>query len=142
VLRRHSISLVCSVFAVLAMATSAIAACACTHHQTQKTEQKNLSCHDTSHTSETPEVSNDAAGGPRFGESCNCYVDHFQPAITAKSELKKFKSGNSIADENTASIEIVPQVVSVATVTLVHSSFNFYTKILPRFGPARAPPRL
>src|SRR5262245_20228674 len=105
-MRRRSSSLICSVVAIFAMAISAIAACACTHHQARETEKKVISCHGASHETESPEVSNDEPSGPYVDESCNCYLNRVQPAITAKSEQKKFKTQQSDVAENGASIEV------------------------------------
>jgi hypothetical protein len=141
VLRYRLVGLLCSVFAVLAMATSAIAACACTHHQTKKIEAKGLSCHGVSHDSAVPRATNDAPSGPQFGETCSCYLNRVQPAITAKSEQKKLKSHQSDISGSFASIEFQQQLIPVVEASPVRSSFNLYTKLLLRSGPSRAPPR-
>jgi hypothetical protein len=126
----------------MAMATSAIAACACAHHQPQKAEKNVLSCHSSSHESESLEISNDDPNRLRLGEQCSCYLDRTQTAIVAKSEQKKFKTQPSDVAANVSSIEISQQVAAVLTVTADHTDLKFHPKILPGSGPPRAPPRL
>jgi hypothetical protein len=124
------------------MATSAIAACACAHHQPQKAEKKVLSCHSSSHESESPEVSNDDPNRLRLGERCSCYLDQTQTAIVAKSEQKKYKAQHSEVAENISSVAFDIQLLSTTEVPSVSSSLVLYAKLLPRSGPSRAPPRL
>lgn len=132
----------CAVVAILAMAISAVAACACAHHQTKTAEKKVLSCHSASHESETPEVSNDDPGRLRLGEQCSCYLNRTQTAIVAKSEQKKFKAQQTDVAETIDSAEIDRQLIPQNEADVVHSDFVLYTKTLPRSGPSRAPPRL
>ena len=124
------------------MAISAVAACACTHHQAKTPEKKVISCHGASHEVETPEVSSDDPGGPRVDENCYCYLNRAQPAITAKSEQKKFKAQQTDVSENPAPVDFESQLIPITEVASVHSNFVLYTKLLPRSGPSRAPPRL
>ena len=127
--------------AVLAMCASAVAACACSHHQPQIKVEEKSSCHSTSH-AEPAVSSEDVPDSDSLHSGCNCYVNDRVPAITAKPESKKF----SAVKINAAGSKVVStarvRLYSYARVATFDSPRLNYSGSSLTSGPSRAPPRL
>ena len=124
------------------MAVAAVAACTCAHHQSPKAEKKVLSCHGANHEKEDPEFLKDDPNRQRVSEQCNCFLNRVEPAITAKSEQKKFKTQQTDVAAAETTVDLDRSFVALMDIAPVDPIFSFYTRTLPRSGPSRAPPRL
>ena len=140
-IKLRSWNVVACLVAVLAMFASAASACACNHHQTRVKAEEKPSCHASSHAEPAVE-SEDAVASNRFRSGCSCIVNTRVPAITAKSESKKFS-----ADKVTASEEVpVRNIPALFCARDRSAEFDppdlNYSNLLTPSGPPRAPPRL
>ena len=126
----------------MAMAISAVAACACAHHESKRSETEVLSCHAASHEPENTKISDYDPHVPRLGEQCTCSLNRVHAAFFAKSEQKKLKAQATDIAGNAAPVQADEQFVSTAEAATFPVNFEPYTRNFPRSGPSRAPPRL
>lgn len=129
------------VFAVMAMCVSAVAACACSHHQ-PKVAADPPSCHSSSH-AEVPETeTGELELSDNFNAGCNCFAVSPGPAVFSKSETKKAVPEKA-AEAESAKIELrrTERLISAST-PKVEKPFFFDPGLFLASGPSRAPPRL
>ena len=127
--------------AVLAMSASAVAACACSHHQPLVKAEEKPSCHSASHAE--PAVSlQDLPESNSLHSGCNCFVNDRIPAITAKSDSKKFSAAKMVTADSSVVSTIAVLSCSSAVSTNVESPNFIYSGTFLASGPSRAPPRL
>ncbi len=128
---------------VLSLLTSALAACACSHHVAAVNENHAPSCHQVSHETEQAEVSETKTANkfPVVSENCNCFVKNVQPSIVGKSENVKTQECPAILPT-----QIKAENYRSATETdsaNVHFEYHFYnSNYLEKLTSPRAPPVL
>ena len=139
--RFRALNVVACLIAVLAMSASAISACACNHHKSRVKAEEKPSCHSTSH-SEPAVSSQDVPDSDSLHSGCNCFVNDRIPAITAKSESKKF-SAEKINPTGEKLVSPAPLLLySYAGPANFHSPRLDYSGRFVTSGPSRAPPRM
>ncbi len=129
-----------TLFILLACASlvfSTFGACLCTHHEPEA-EKQTLSCHSTSHETETVQTD---PGKPKLDSLCICASDA-SPAIFNKSDRKK-----SEGQKETAAAVELPLFVSVYSAIVSQPAFypesdSFQSSLHRISAPSRAPPRL
>ena len=128
-----------SLAAVLSLLVSALAACACSHHQPQVNTEP-PSCHSSSHGTDT---ASEPSLRESFGAGCNCFVNSPSPAITAKSESKRSpdakQHGLSAVAISLTGVGLRPLFSSIPD---FGSNALFFQGRPRTAGPPRAPPRL
>ena len=133
--------MVISLAAVLSLFVSVVSACACSHHQSQvKTDPP--SCHSSSH-GEPAAAADEPASTETFGAGCNCFVNTPAPAITAKSEKKRFSYEKHLG---ALAALVIPDAIDLQPryrhADGPESPPSFFKGQSLSFGPPRAPPRL
>lgn len=134
---------VLSLCVVLSLFASAIAACACPHHQ-KKSENHNESCHQQM-TRETQDSefsnSNEAAQTSKIDADCACFVKSAQPFVVGKIENVKNQKNSAVLP----SIVKFDNRIRISTVTAAkfEREHHFYnSNYLEKLKPSRAPPVL
>lgn len=123
------------------LAIGSVAACMCSHHK-GKVEKAETSCHG-SHEPAPEKVEVRSTGGDAFDASCSCFLKQPNPVIVSKSENKKNRP-----DKNTPAIDQPTPALESIEVTAGEASLPrlerllFYSNVLTRLLPSRAPPRL
>jgi hypothetical protein len=134
-----------SIFVLLSLCVSSIAACACAHHhpETVKVETEQSSCHGSgNHVETAPQQETAVEDGTSdcINVSCECFLQA-APRVSAKHENLK------VAKQAIVQTAIDPERVLVQTGS-DHISTGFYSTELfvsdPHYNltPGRAPPRL
>lgn len=139
----RSWKLAACLLALLAMFSSAVSACACTHHEDLRPEtEQTADCHSSSH-DETVTATEESVISDNFRAGCNCLPGTPVPAITAKSESKKFAVQKLTDPEGESFFADTGKTVSGVQATVAYSTHPFYSgKRYLTSGPSRAPPRL
>ena len=128
---------------ILSLLTSALAACACSHHVSAKTDNHAPSCHQTSHESEKSEVSKNQTENkiPAVSENCSCFVKVVQPFVIGKSENVKTQKILAVLPFQIKT-ESYKSVVENETAK-VHFEYYFYnSNYLEKLTSPRGPPVL
>ena len=128
--------------AVLAMFASAASACACSHHQIRVKAEEKPPCHGSSHAEPAAAVTEDAVDSKSLRSGCSCFVSTRAPAMTTKSESKKFSAAKIIASDEIPDGKILALVCALDGSAEFESAHINYSNILLSSGPSRAPPRL
>ena len=141
VLRLRAWNAAACLIAVLAMCSSAVAACACSHHQPQVKVEEEPSCHSRSHAEPTAAAQAELDASS-LHTGCNCYVNDRRPAISVKSESKKFSAVKLVAGHRNIESPAPILVYSGSLSANFHSPKLHYSQSPLSSGPSRAPPRL
>jgi hypothetical protein len=124
-------------FACFSMVVSALGTCLCPHHETW-TEKPRLSCHSSTHRTET--VRSDPSSA-KMQSQCICSADA-PPAIVGKSDRKKSEGSNE-AHAAAISPQLDPIFSEVVSTDAPYLNREVYHSSLHRISaPSRAPPRL
>ena len=127
--------------AVLSLFVSAVSACACSHHQPEKTKAE-TSCHGISHESNNASVQSEIKSDV-IDVDCSCFLRTQVPAIVAKTDDKRTTIEKQVPDSETAvSIEFILATVRIDPPSISQSSASSYKEDPLSSLPARAPPRL
>jgi hypothetical protein len=140
-MRSKPVKFVLLVAAMLALSTSAIAACACTHHQS-KAKAETPSCHRASHEAPSPEATEPVPTENWAGTHCECAMPEVAPAIVVTSKLKEMSPRNAEQATECVRVSLVESSDSVADPAITASVPKFHKRTFSRTGPSRAPPRL
>jgi hypothetical protein len=127
--------------AVLSLMASAVAACACSHHQVSAAPVE-ISCHDASH--ETSQPQNDVdqpSPGDQVETGCNCFVQERSPSLSSKARIPNDSSSEAPVDQQV--LELRQVLVAEPAATANYSPpITYYDLLRGTRAPARAPPRL
>jgi hypothetical protein len=134
-----------SIFVLLSLCVSSIAACACAHHlsETGQVETEQSSCHESgNHVETAPQLETAVEDGTsdRINSSCECFLQA-APRVSIKNENLK------VAKQAIVQTAIDPERVLVhASLSYVfagfYSSAIFVSDPYYNLPPGRAPPRL
>jgi len=112
----------------------------CSHHEVKKQSPK-TSCHGVVHAA--VEIAETPTSGDSVDVDCVCFVNQTPPYVASKSENKKSKAANEVAES--AKVSSAPVFGSANIVVSAVPEFDgdlSYSYALKSLLPARAPPRL